>query len=182
MKSHKAQDPASPPSKRLKLKHPTASETMAANQVVVDLTESPPNSQFSSMPAQSNSVRVAKTNQPSSFTGPKRLVTKNNRNVLRADSDQYFDQVWSQLEAALSAIFRGMEVPYSTEDLYKGVENLCRQAWGFLLYKQLSEKCKNELTSLLKVPIREEAKRMEASGVLLAVVRAWSVWSDRLVS
>lgn len=182
MKSHKAQDPASPPSKRLKLEHPTTSETMATNQMVVDLTESPPSSQFSSLPAQSNSVRVAKTKQPSSFTGPQRLVIKNLRNVPRADSNQYFDQVWSQLEAALSAIFRGMEVPYSLEDLYKGVENLCRQDRGPLLYKKLSEKCKNELTSLLKDPITEEAKRVEASGVLLAVVGAWSVWNDRLVS
>lgn len=182
MKFHEAQDPASPPSKRLKLEHPITTDTMAMNQEVVDLTESPPSTQFSSAQSQNNSVRVAKPKQLSSHLGPKKIVIKNLRDVPRADPNHYFDQVWSQLDAALSAIFRDVEVPYSLEDLYKGVENLCRQDRGFSLYKKLSEKCKNELTSQLKYPVTEEAQNITDTAVLQAVAGAWSAWNTRLVS
>jgi hypothetical protein len=173
---------ASPPSKRLKLEHPIVSGTMAANHEVVDLTESPPGSQIPSLRAQSTSTRIVRPKQASSYTGPKKLLIKNLRNIPRADPNQYFDRIWNQLEAALSAIFRDAEVPYSLEDLYKGVETLCRQDRGPLLYKKLSEKCKIELTSLLKGCLTKAADTMEDFGVLRAVVDAWSIWNARLVS
>jgi phosphatidylserine/phosphatidylglycerophosphate/cardiolipin synthase-like enzyme len=182
MKFLEASIPATPPSKRLKVEHPTTSGTMEMNQMVVDLTESPPSSPLLTLPASSNPIRVAKSKQPPTYMGPKKLVIKNLRSVPRADPNQYFDQVWKQLEAALSSIFRGSVVPYSLEDLYKGVETLCRQDRGPLLYKRLAEKCKNELTLLLKDPLVEEANSMEDSGVLRAVVDAWSVWNAQLVS
>lgn len=182
MNFHEGQDPASPPSKRLKLEHPTNTSTMAINQEVVDLTISPPSSQFSSAQSQSNSVCMGKTKQPSSHLGPKKIIIKNFRNVPRTDPNQYFDQVWSQLEAALSAIFRDAEVPYSLEDLYKGVENLCRQDQGSPLYKKLSEKCKAELKSQLRYPGTEEIQNITNTAVLQAVAGAWSAWNTRLVS
>ena len=183
MKFREAQDSASPPSKRLKLEHSITSGTMmATGPVVVDLTESPPSSQFSSSHVPSNSVRAVKPQQPSINVGPKKLIIKNLRSTPRVDPSQYFDQVWTQLEVALSAIFRGVNVPYSLEDLYKGVENLCRQDRGPLLNKKLSEKCKMELTLLLKDPMTKEIKRIDDSGVLRAVVDAWSTWTERLVS
>lgn len=182
MSFHEAQDPASPPSKRLKLKHPAITSTMAIDHEVVDLTISPPSSQFSSPKSQSNSVCMVKGKQPSSQLGPKKIVIKNLRNVPRTDPNQYFDQVWSQLEAALSAIFRDAEVPHSLEDLYKGVENLCRQDRGFSLYKKLSEKCKNELMSQLRYPVTKETQNIANTAVLQAVIGAWSAWNIRLVS
>lgn len=182
MKIQEVQKSASPPSKRLKLEHPTLSGTMAANHEVVDLTESPPSSQIPSLPAQRSSTPILRSKQASSYTGPKKLVIKNLRNIPRADPNQYFELIWNQLEAALSAIFRDAEIPYSLEDLYKGVETLCRQDRGPLLYKKLSEKCRNELTSLLKDPLIKEADTMEDSGVLRSLIDAWSSWNARLVS
>ena len=182
MKFPEAQDPASPPNKRLKLEHPTSTDTMAISQEVVDLTISPPSSQFSPAQSHSNSVCMVKPKQPVPHLGPKKIVIKNLRNVPRADPNLYFDQVWSQLEVALSAIFRDAEVPYSLEDLYKGVENLCRQDRGFSLYKKLSEKCKNELISQLRYPETEETQNIADTAVLQAVAGAWTAWNTRLVS
>lgn len=183
MKFCEARDPASPPSKRLKLEHPTNNDTiMATGQVVVDLTESPPSSQLLSSQASSNPVYISKSKQPPAYVGPKKLIIKNLRSTPRADPNQYFDQIWTQLDVVLSAIFQGVDIPYSLEDLYKGVENLCRQDRGPLLYQKLTEKCKSELASLLKDPMTREIKRRDDSGVLRAVVEAWSAWNTRLVS
>ena len=182
MKSHQGQNSASPPSKRLKLEHFTSTSTMAVNHEVVDLTISPPSSQFSSAQSQRNSVCMVKPKQPASHVGPKKIVIKNLRPAARADPNQYFDHVWSQLDAALSAIFRDAEVPHSLEDLYKGVENLCRQDHGFSLYRKLSEKCKNELMSQLGYSLTEETQDIADTAVLQAVADAWSAWNTRLVS
>lgn len=178
MKSHDGQGPASPPRKRLKLEH----STMAINHEVVDLTISPPSSQISSAHSQGNSVCMARSKQPTSHLGPKKIVIKNLRTVPKADPDQYFDQVWHQLDVALSAIFRDAEVPHSLEDLYKGVENLCRQDRGFSLYKKLSEKCRHELMSQLRHSWSEETEDIANTAVLQLVVDVWSAWNTRLVS
>lgn len=180
MKSHDGQ--ASPPSKRLKLEDSTTTSTMAINHEVVDLTISPPSSQISSTQSASKSVCMVKSKQPPSHLGPKKIVIKNLRNVPRADPDQYFDQVWSQLDAALSAIFRDAEVPHSLEDLYKGVENLCRQDRGFSLYKNLSEKCKHELMLQIRTSLTEKTQDPAHTAVLRAVSDTWSAWNTRLVS
>ena len=182
MKSHDGQGPASPPRKRLKLEHSTTTASMAINHEVVDLTISPPSSQISSAHSQGNSVCIIRSKQPTSHLGPKKIVIKNLRNVPKADPDQYLNQVWDQLDAALSAIFRDAEVPHSLEDLYKGVEYLCRQDRGFSLYKKLSEKCRRELMSQLRHSLREEFEDIANTAVLQLVTDVWSAWNTQLVS
>lgn len=181
MKPHEAQDPASPRIKRLKIWNSSTAGSMAINQEVVDLTSSPPSSQTSSAQSPNKSVYLVKPKQPTSQIAPKKIIIKNLRNVPRADPNQYFDQVWGQLDAALSAIFQDAEVPYSLEDLYKGVENLCRQDRGFALYKNLSEKCKKELVSQLRHSMTEETDNIANTAVLQAISGAWSAWNARLV-
>lgn len=158
----------------------TTSATKTHNDVI-DLTTSP-----NASPAKGPLV-TRKPNgivRPSNFTphtGAKRLVVKNLRKTSRASQDQYFDQVWQQLDAALNAIFTHNKVPNSLEELYRGVENLCRQDRAPEVYNRLCERCEQYVSGKLKEPLVSQARIADDIDVLRAVVGAWSTWNAQLV-
>ena len=113
--------------------------------------------------------------------GLKKIVVKNLRKTPRTDPDQYYSHVWSQLDAALSAIFANEKVPYSMEELYRGVEILCRQDRAPSLYKKLCDKCKQG-SVCMELPLMEATKVGSDLDVLQTTVEAWSAWTAQLVS
>lgn len=201
------QNPDSSPSKRLKLnqstsaidhtqafpkiKYPgemydlgstdTRARTEGGNICSIDLTNSAPSSPHNSPPIKNKStaIRSAKSRP---YTGPRNLVVKNLRETPRTDPNQYYEQVWAQLDAALSAIFRNEKLPYSKEELYRGVETLCRQENAPPLYRKLCTKCREEISIWLKEPLVKEALQAKDANTLQVVVDAWSRWSAHLVS
>ena len=127
---------------------------------------------------------IIRPSNTSSQTGPKRLEVKNARLNSKTDPDEYFNQVWVKLDATLSAIMANEKIAYPLEELYKGVEILCRQGRAPLLFKHLGEKCKQGLISLYERPLMELASRVGCSDVeiLRAVVESWSRWNAQTVS
>ena len=199
------QSPDSSPSKRLKLNQPTpvndraqsipkikypgemydldSMNTRARDQggstCSIDLTKSPPSSPHkSSIKIKSAGIRSANSRP---YTGPRNLVVKNLRETPRTDPNQYYDQVWAQLDAALSAIFRNEKIPYSKEELYRGVETLCRQDRAPPLYKRLCTKCREEVSTWLKEPLVKESFQAKDVDTLRVIVDAWSRWSSYMV-
>src|SRR5258708_4378141 len=59
--------------------------------------------------------------------GAKKLAVKNFRTQAKADPQLYLNQVWEKLDAALTVVFKNEKITFSLEELYRGVENLCRQ-------------------------------------------------------
>ena len=116
-----------------------------------------------------------------SQTGLKKIVVKNLRKTPRTDPDQYYNHVWNQLDAALSAIFANQKVPYSMEELYRGVEILCRQDRAPSLFKKLCDKC-TQVSALMVRPLTEATKQGSDVNVLRTTVEAWSAWTAQLVS
>lgn len=192
----------SPSAKRLKSAHPSVGTPLAAQTTqvippermynfttsaaktrndVIDLTTSPNGSPSKGpfVPRKSNGI-VRPTNF-TPHTGAKRLVVKNLRKTTRFSQDQYFDQVWEQLEAALDAIFSHQKVSHSLEELYRGVENLCRQNKAPEIYNRLCERCKQYVSGKLKEPLVSRARVADDVDVLRAVVGAWSTWKAQLV-
>lgn len=158
---------------------PTSS---AKSNDVIDLTTSP-----TASPSKSPQV-LRKTNgivRPTNFTphtGAKRLVVKNLRKTPRGSQDQYLNQVWEHLDAALTAIYRWEKVPHSLEELYKGVEHLCRQDKAPEIYSRLCERCRQYVSGELKEPLVTRARVSTDVDVLRAVVAAWSTWNTQLVT
>ena len=149
---------------------------------VVDLTISPPGSPLNSSRILSKPSGVLKPLASGSHVATKKLVVKNLRNTPRADPNQYFDQIWSRLNIALSAIFRAEKIPYSMEELYRGVEMLCRQDRASVLFKRLREKCRDEASTRLKEPLTTAANTAGDADLLNAVVRSWTSWTAHIVS
>lgn len=147
----------------------------------VDLTKSVPSSPHKSSPNRNKSTGIRSANSRT-YTGPRNLVVKNLRETSRTDPNQYYEQVWAQLDVALSAIFRNEKVPCSKEELYRGVETLCRQDRAPPLYKSLCTKCREEISRWLTEPLMKEALQAKDADTLQVVVEAWSRWSTHLVS
>ena len=112
--------------------------------------------------------------------GLKKLVVKNLRKTPRTDPDQYYNHVWNQLDTALSAIFADEKVPFSMEELYRGVEILCRQDRAPSLYKKLCEKCK-QVSIRMQQPLVTATANSNNIDVLQVVVEARLAWTTHMV-
>lgn len=123
----------------------------------------------------------ARQNTFSPHTGAKKLVVKNLRTGPRLNQDSYFDKVWSQFDAALTAIFDGRKPENSLEELYKGGENVCRQERAALLAKKLQTRCKEFVGGNMRTNLATRAAGSTDVDTLRAVIEAWSAWHSKLV-
>ncbi|KAH0562716.1 hypothetical protein GP486_002621, partial [Trichoglossum hirsutum] len=167
---------------------PSKMRSMKANSNVIDLTGSstPSTPRASSVVSQSPSVssRSPSAARPSNFqphTGAKKLVVRNLRKTPRLGPEAYFDQIWIQLDAALTAIFNSEKLPYSLEELYRGVENVCRQDQAAKLYEKTKERCRAYVATNLKAPLLEKTSHSDVE-VLQAVQSSWKKWYRQLMT
>ena len=140
----------------------------------IDLTVSP-----NSSPVRNKSNGIRPTNI-SPHTGPKKLVVRNLKTALKADPDEYYNTVWKRLEASLLAIFADEKLPYSNEELYRGVEIVCRQGKAAGLYEKLKKTCSWNVLHNMKEPLIQISGNDTAVIVLHSVVRSWSRWNKQL--
>ncbi|KZF26715.1 nuclear pore complex subunit Nup192 [Xylona heveae TC161] len=194
---------ALPSSKRVKLSHaaalassPTAkaagllpaekmykfNSSNSASNNVIDLTK-PHSSGSSAAPAAPKKPNgVVRPSNFTPHTGAKRLTIKNLRKTPRIDPDQYFAKIWGQLDTALTAIYNKEKVSQSLEELYKGVENLCRQDRAANLYGKLCERCKDHVMNNLREPLIAKAKHSKDVDLLRAVLDSWAAWNGQLMT
>ena len=187
--------PGPSPSKRMKTEHsteqiiaPAQSRTIGADDMYnFSYSKPQPKAEVVDLTGSSNGSpmkkRLSGGVRPSTFashTGPKKLVVKNLKNVSRPDPDQYYNRVWTQLDAALTAILSNDKLPYSMEELYKGVEFSCRQDRAPDLYKRLREKCDRGISINIKEPLLQNVGSSTDVGTLFEVVAAWSRWNKHL--
>lgn len=113
-------------------------------------------------------------------TGPRNLPVKNLRTTPKSSPENYFAKIWAQLDASLSAIFIGEELPYSLEELYKGAENLCRQGSAPSLNKNLRHKCRDNVVENIKSELVSRSSRLQDKDLVQAFVEAWLAWEKKL--
>ncbi|KAA8652610.1 cullin family protein [Aspergillus tanneri] len=134
--------------------------------------------------AKSRPPNIASSRQ-SNFTphtGAKKLVVKNLRTGSRFNQDSYFEKVWSQLDAALAAIFNGGKPEVSLEELYKGAENVCRQGRAAHLAKRLQDQCREHVSGKLRDILVAKAEGGSNIDAVRAVVESWAAWKSKLVT
>ncbi len=141
----------------------------------IDLTGDSPNG--SPLKRKPNMARPANI-MP--HTGIRNIVVHGLRTTPRVDPDEYYNRVWAQLNAALSAIFSGRILPHSMEELYKGVETACRQGRAPALYDKLCERCTGHISGQVKDSLLQTVDASSDVGTLDAVVHAWMCWKKQL--
>ncbi|KAF2797544.1 cullin-4B [Melanomma pulvis-pyrius CBS 109.77] len=138
----------------------------------VDITSSPDNS-----PAKPNGMRTAALNMHA--TGPKRMLVKNFKPARKVDPRVFLDQTWKKIEEALETVFSQGKINFSLEELYRGVENLCRQGLAKEACDRLVSKSKAYITGTLKAKVKETVGRKDVD-VLRATLQAWATWGAQM--
>jgi cullin-4 len=138
---------------------------------VVDITSSPENS-----PARK--AKAAPNMHANS--GPKRMLVKNFKLARKVDPKVFLDQTWSKIDAALDVVFKDGDINFSLEELYRGVENLCRQGLAKDACDRLVVKCREHITGTLKTKVKETMGRKDVD-VLRAALGAWATWGAHMV-
>jgi hypothetical protein len=112
--------------------------------------------------------------------GAKTLVIKNLRTTPRTDVGEYYTKTWAQLNSCLTSIFEERQVQQSLEQLYKGVEDTCRQGGGEKLFKQLRDRCEAHLSETVLPTINYDPS-VDNIEALRKVLSAWKTWEKQLV-
>ena len=145
---------------------------------VIDLTGSQPG-ESAALPTR----RVGSTVRPTSSmqTGTKKLVVKNLRSAPSSEPSRYYDHVWTQLSEALDAIFSHDTKQYSMEELYRGVENICRQEKAAALFNGLESRCREHVSETIRGSLIGAAQHSTDKQTLGLVIEAWATWKRHVV-
>ncbi|KAM0722426.1 hypothetical protein Q7P37_001867 [Cladosporium fusiforme] len=114
-------------------------------------------------------------------TGAKKLVVKNLKTNTQWDSKAYLEKIWGQLDAALAFIFKDVQEGFSKEDLYKGVENVCRQGGASTLYSRLDNRCRQHVERDMRDPLVAKIGGSHVD-VLSSVLAEWTRWKEQMVT
>ncbi|KAF2260157.1 Cullin-domain-containing protein [Lojkania enalia] len=143
---------------------------------VVEISSSPENSP--AKPTPQNSARKLTPNMHANGA-PKRMLVKNFKPARKVDPKQFLDQVWAKVDKAMDTVLKQEKIDFSLEELYRGVENLCRQGLAKDVCERLVAKCKG----YIKGPLKEKVKEMlgrESVDVLRGTLNAWATWADQM--
>lgn len=148
---------------------------------MVDLTSSPP------QPVRSVRDASPFLNKASGLEAgagaPKRMFVKNFKVTRKADPRVFFEQTWAKVDAALDTVFARGDINFSLEELYRGIENLCRQGMAKEALRKLVEKCEGYIKGGLAEGVKESVREGKAdTDVLRRVLGAWAVWGEQVVS
>lgn len=154
---------------------PSKRASAVSGKDVVDITSSPDNS-----PAKPRNGLLRKMAPNTGVNaGPKRLMVKNFKPIRKVDPKAFLDQTWQKIEGALDTIFKQGDIDFSLEELYRGVENLCRQNMARDVKERLVKKCKEYVGGALKTKVKESLGRTNVD-VLRATLQAWSTWHEQV--
>jgi cullin-4 len=151
----------------------------AASNNTVDLTsESPTTSPVRKF---NNGVRPAGRAGLLAHGGAKKLVVKNLKTNTSWDSKAYLEQIWGQIDVALGLIFTERHNNASKEDLYRGVENVCRQGGASTIFTRLERLCRAHMELVVRPALLEEAGA-ENIALLRAVLEQWTRWAQQMTT
>lgn len=161
---------------------------MASATGIIDLTSSPPSSSNPTLQSRSNIGYTTMSNfQPR--MGAKKLLIKNLRPTSRISHKDYADRIWGQLDAALTAILGGRKGPHSLEELYRGVENVCRHGGAQEMFDRLKARLVHYLREHVRGPLLSAAAGSTDDGngkehveLLSLVQSAWLDSNEKMVS
>ncbi|KAF2156570.1 Cullin-domain-containing protein [Myriangium duriaei CBS 260.36] len=143
---------------------------------VVDLTASPSRNGFS---RRKLSGARPPQNGLNPHIGAKKLVVKNLKKQSDWNPDEYFNSTWVRLDDALNKVFSGGQSTLPLEDLYRCVENLCRQGKASAVNSRLNEHLVKHLKGTVLTGLRLRSAQDEVS-TLRAVLSAWSTWTSQV--
>jgi cullin 4 len=109
-----------------------------------------------------------------------RRITIKNLKTSKVNTEKYYDQIVGKLDLALASILgNDKQLPVSMEELYRGVENICKQGRAAELYTRLKSRMElwvDSVTSGLFTRISTDTSSVEALKLVLA---QWNIWKSQ---
>lgn len=134
-------------------------------------------------PVQSRAPAVRRPPSFQTHSGePRKLKVRNLRTSSKNKAEEYFNNTWKTLDTALSSIFAREKIKDSMEELYRGVENICRSDRSPQLFEKLQTRMEDYVSTDLQKEVCKMAQGQEVVGVARVVEEGWRQWSKQLVS
>lgn len=150
------------------------------SNAAIDLTASSPPTTPQARRVNGTLPRIQGRGGINPATGAKKLVVKNLKTNTQWDSKAYLEKIWGQLDAALAFIFKDVQEGFSKEDLYRGVENVCRQGGASTLYSRLDSRCRQHVERDMRNPLVAKSGGSHVD-ILSAVLAEWARWKEQMV-
>jgi len=80
----------------------------------------------------------------------------------------------------LTSTFNNERLALSNEELYRGVENVCKLGKATQLAQRLFQRCKEHITGEVKQSLVSRVGEKDVD-VVRSVLAAWSLWNKQLV-
>lgn len=125
------------------------------------------------------STKLNRGFQPKAGAGAPRLIVKSLKPQPAWDGNKYFEETWAQLDRALDTIFAQEPVNFSMEELYRGVENLCRQKRAEEVDRRLRDRCKAHVRGKMKTSLLTKQRQSNVE-VLHDVIKSWTSWNSQM--
>ncbi|KAF1994351.1 cullin-4B [Amniculicola lignicola CBS 123094] len=110
----------------------------------------------------------------------RRIGIKNFKPQRKVDPMVYFESIWAKVDKALDTVFEGREVDFGFEEMYQGIQGLCRRGLARETLERLVGRCRVYVKEVLLVGV-EKGKRKEDVDVLREALGVWSTWQAQLV-
>eukprot|EP00800_Vazella_pourtalesii_P022935 TRINITY_DN9108_c0_g1_i7.p1 TRINITY_DN9108_c0_g1~~TRINITY_DN9108_c0_g1_i7.p1 ORF type:complete len:781 (+),score=101.85 TRINITY_DN9108_c0_g1_i7:78-2420(+) len=139
-------------------------------------TQSPKRARMSQSSTPANGMVASSRAQ----TGPRKITIKKLRSISNQSiPDNYINEVWVRLEETIHAIYEERPVPYSRNQLYREVENLCVNQMGPKLY----EKIEPILRDVIRVSFEAhfDTESVTNKGFLKQLESCWNKNYEQLI-
>lgn len=145
---------------------------------IIDLTK---DSSHISPQARRINGAVKRTPGINSHSGAKKLVVKNLKPNTSWDGKAYLEKIWAQLDEALTLIFAGRYDGFSKEDLYRGVESVCKQGGASTLFSRLEQRCRKHVEHDMAGLLAQKS-RGDSVELLKDVLLEWTRLKDQMLT
>ena len=104
-----------------------------------------------------------------------------NLKTSRPNTQLYYDQIVEKLDLALASVLRNeKQLPISMEELYRGVENICKQGRAADLCARLRIQMESYALKTVKRGLSSQISRDTSSArALLLVLAQWEMWKSQ---
>jgi cullin-4 len=176
-------------SKRPRLEHPKSAFAPLSPAAMYSFKSS---TKHRSVPSDSSVIDLTGASPPRTLKITRQpvisLPTKANTKIIKISNlrttkpnvQAFYDQTVQKLEKALGYILRSDKLSYSNEDLYKGVENICRQGRSADLYNRLSTILKEHASTVVKVRLlKDVVSDTPSPQALRSILKEWHTWKKQ---
>ncbi|KAG5519862.1 hypothetical protein PMAC_000138 [Pneumocystis sp. 'macacae'] len=120
----------------------------------------------------------------------KKLTVRNFRKTSLESQEKYYNDILQRLDTTLISIFKNKKIEWSLQELYKGVENLCKafnhskheDPWAIKCYRLLEFRSRESIKLLLSNILGKITSLAHVEGDIVKIIidQGWKNWIEQI--